>query len=102
MRLHIYKVFEILIGNRKDLLTDNLVEYIDKIHINLWEVSRHKPFWFIKLMNIRVGTDIIIKGLLNANWSLFFIKILPKGLIGIERIRSIYLKSHLKFGKVGL
>ena len=89
---YIYKVFEILIGNRKDLLTDNLVEYIDKIHINLWEVSRHKPFWFIKLMNIRVGTDIIIKGLLNANWSLFFIKILPKGLIGIERIRSIVEK----------
>ena len=89
---YIYKVFEILIGERNDLLTDKLVEYIDKIHINLWEVSRHKPFWFIKLMNIRVSTDIIIKGLLNANWSSLFIKILPKGLIGIESIRSIFEK----------
>ena len=57
---YIYKVFEILGGNKKDLFTDELVEYIDKIHINLWDVSRHKPFWFIRLMNIRVGTDIII------------------------------------------
>ena len=91
---YIYKVFEILIGNRKDLLTDNLVEYIDKIHINLWEVSRHKPFWFIKLMNIRVGTDIIIKGLLNANWSLFFIKILPKGIKKLENIKNLFEKPE--------
>lgn len=90
---YIYKVFEILTGNRKDLLTDELVEYIDKIHINLWEVSRHKPFWFIKLMNIRVGTDIIIKDLLNTNWSSFFIKILPKGIIYIESIRKIFENS---------
>ena len=90
---YICKVFEILIGNRNDLLTDNLVEYIDKIHINLWEVSRHKPFWFIKLMNIRVGTDIIIKGLLNTNWSSFFIKILPKGIKKLENIKNLFEKT---------
>lgn len=91
---YIYKVFEILIGNRNDLLTDKLVEYIDKIHINLWEVSRHKPFWFIKLMNTRVGTDIIIKGLLNANWSSFFIKILPNGIKKLENVKNLFEKTE--------
>lgn len=91
---YIYKVFEILTGgNEKDLLTDGLVEYIDKIHVNLWDVSRHKPFWFIRLMNIRVGTDIIIKGLLNTNWSSFFIKILPKGIKKLENIKDLFEKS---------
>ena len=92
---YIYKVFEILTGgNKKDLFTDELVEYIDKIHINLWDVSRHKPFWFIKLMNIRVGTDIIIKDLLNTNWSSFFIKILPKGIKKLENIKDLFEKSR--------
>ena len=91
---YIYKVFEILTGgNKKDLFTDELVEYIDKIHINLWDVSRHKPFWFIRLMNIRVGTDIIIKGLFNTNWSSFFIKILPKGIKKLENIKDLFEKS---------
>lgn len=92
---YIYKVFEILTGgNKKDLFNDELVEYIDKIHINLWDVSRHKPFWFIKLMNIRVGTDIIIKDLLNANWSSFFIKILPRGIKKLENIKDLFEKSR--------
>ena len=89
---YIYNIFEILIGHRKDLFTNELVEYIDKIHINLWEASRHKPFSLIKLMNIRVGTDIIIKDLLNANWSTFFIKILPKGIKEFENIKDLFEK----------
>lgn len=87
---YIYKVFEILTDNREDLRTDELVEYIDKIHINLWEVSKHKPFWFIRLLKLRIDKYNITKDLLSANWNYLFIGYLPKGIKIFENIKKIF------------
>ena len=87
---YIYKVFEILTDNREDLRTDELVEYIDKIHINLWEVSKHKPFWFIRLLKLRIDKYTITKDLLSANWNYLFIGYLPKGIKIFENIKKIF------------
>lgn len=87
---YIYKVFEILTDNREDLRTDELVEYIDRIHINLWEVSKHKPFWFIRLLKLRIDKYTITKDLLSANWNYLFIGYLPKGIKIFENIKKIF------------
>ena len=87
---YIYKVFEILTGNRIDLLTDELVDYIDKIHGRIWDVSRCKPFWIIRLLKIRMEKHFITKDLLSINTNSFFIDFFPKGIKILENTKEIF------------
>lgn len=85
---YIYKVFKIF--NRKYLFNDELVDYIDKIHGRIWDVSRYKPFWIIRLLKIRMEKHFITKDLLSINTNSFFIDFFPKGIKILENTKEIF------------
>lgn len=74
---YIYKLFKIIVGDK--VTQYKLVEYMDKLHKSLWEVSNKRPFDFIKNMKYYLDDEFFVRSLLMCYWDDFFINMFPKG-----------------------
>ncbi|GEM_PF-1732660 len=84
---YIYKLFKIIVGDK--VTQYKLVEYMDKLHKSLWEVSNKRPFDFIKNMKTYLGEELFVRSLLMCDWAVFFINAFPKGQKILYSIKDI-------------
>lgn len=90
---YICKVFEIILDKKTDLFDTELLEYIDKIHILLWKVSRKNPFLLIRLMNIGDYIYLIMEDLINYKIDLSFRWLVPKGLKFLKDVDKMFRRK---------
>ena len=88
---YIYKLFKIIVGDK--VTQYKLVEYMDKLHKSLWEVSNKRPFDFIKNMKYYLDDELFVRSLLMCYWDNFFINIFPKGQKILYSIKDIFSSS---------
>lgn len=88
---YIYKLFKIIVGDK--VTQYKLVEYMDKLHKSLWEVSNKRPFDFIKNMKTYLGEELFLKSLLVCDWTDFFVEVFPKGQKVLCDIKALFNSS---------